>query len=441
MHQIQLTITAKSPLAIGGRKPGGSVSETENYITGSVIRGTIANLLVDLANQNNNNLAENGGDFQQLFLDENAAIFQNAYPVQKGKEKVRIMPTTAVSSKTKPGFKTKDGYGVFDTLIDRFCAEKSDRLYDPNCPYDGGRVEPFSGFYYCNYWVEAGIFTLYFLAVNKMHLLILRLIKDYLILRLIKDYRSLSVSTRLLTRVGINRRRATSEDQLLYSIHVINEVQGKEREPTTFIGAILLEDEPLAESLKNFINSHKKSLRFGSSTSRGLGKVEIESVLTEIKSDVKTRADRFNKKLKERWNQWQIFNPGSEGKFNEERTYFTINLQSDAILIENWRRTTVITEAMLKQFADVEDGSLELEVAYSSYDYFCGWNAAWGLQKDTDLIVNKGGVYLFSTENFNLWEEKLARLEVRGVGEKTCEGFGQIEICNEFHLVLREDAV
>ncbi|MDY6804588.1 MAG: CRISPR-associated RAMP protein Csx10, partial [Cyanobacteriota bacterium] len=197
MHQIKLTITAKSPLAIGRRKPGGSVSETENYITGSVIRGTIANLLVELANQNNNNLAENGGDFQQLFLDENAAIFQNAYPVQKGKEKVRIMPTTAVSSKSKPGFQTKDGYGVFDTLIDRFCAEKSDRLYDPNCPTDGGRVEPFSGFY-----SKEG-----------------------------EEYSAVSVATRLLTRVGINRRRATSEENILYSIHVINEVQGKERQP------------------------------------------------------------------------------------------------------------------------------------------------------------------------------------------------------------------
>ncbi|MDY6804589.1 MAG: CRISPR-associated RAMP protein Csx10, partial [Cyanobacteriota bacterium] len=250
-----------------------------------------------------------------------------------------------------------------------------------------------------------------------------------------------SVATRLLTRVGINRRRATSEENILYSIHVINEVQGKERQPTTFMGAILLEDENLAESLKNFINYHNKSLRFGSSTSRGLGKVDIESVLTRVPLNVKSRVDRFNKKLKERWNQWQIFNPAREGKFNEGRTYFTINLQSDAILIENWRRTTVITEAMLEQFADVEDSSLKLEVAYSSYDYFWGWNAAWGLQKDTDLIVNKGGVYLFSTEHFNLWEEKLAGLEFKGVGEKTCEGFGQIEICNEFHLVLRGEAV
>jgi CRISPR-associated protein Csx10 len=48
---------------------------------------------------------------------------------------------------------------------------------------------------------------------------------------------------------------------------------------------------------------------------------------------------------------------------------------------------------MLHQFAGVKDKdeSLHLEAAYSSYEYLSGWNAAWGLMKDVELITKKGG--------------------------------------------------
>ena len=125
-----------------------------------------------------------------------------------------------------------------------------------------------------------------------------------------------------------------------------------------------------------------------------------------------------------------------------ERTHlFTLDLQSDAILTEQWRRTTVISEVMLQQFAGIEDESLKLEAAYSSYDYRSGWNAAWGLMKDVELITNKGSVYLFSTTQLDSWFEALEELELKGVGERTPEGFGQVQVCNDFHLVFRENAV
>jgi CRISPR-associated protein Csx10 len=95
---------------------------------------------------------------------------------------------------------------------------------------------------------------------------------------------------------------------------------------------------------------------------------------------------------------------------------------------------------MLRQFSGVIDSSLKLHAAYSSYDYLSGWNSAWGLMKDVELITDKGGVYLFSTTQSNLWREKLNDLEIKGVGERTEEGFGQIQICHEFHLILREEA-
>jgi CRISPR-associated protein Csx10 len=70
----------------------------------------------------------------------------------------------------------------------------------------------------------------------------------------------------------------------------------------------------------------------------------------------------------------------------------------------------VISPEMLRQFAKIQDNSLTLHTSYSSYDYRSGWNSAWGLRKDVELITNKGSVYLFSTENIDLWLEPLTQL-------------------------------
>jgi CRISPR-associated protein Csx10 len=382
-----------------------------------VIRGAVAAQILDLSNGRSADLTENGGDFQALFLSENPAIFQNAYPalVINGKiiskdrfEENGVLPATALSSKNKPGFKPKYN-GVFDTLIDRFCAEGYGYPYDPNCPKDGGRVDPAGISFYCKF--------------NK-------------------KYHSLSANKRLLTRVGINRRRATSEEEILYSLEVLNESQEKKQNPVYYRGAILVEED-LAESLRDFIQQRHQNFRLGGSTSRGLGKVEINTKKpVDAKKNVSDRIAEFNKKLEGRWHKWGVFgNPIKELPAN--RTYFTLDLQADAILSENWRRTTVISKNMLHQFAGVKDKdeSLRLEAAYSSYEYLSGWNAAWGLMKDVELITNKGGVYLFSTIRPDIWSEKLGELEEKGVGDRTCEGFGQIQICNQFHLVFRENRV
>ncbi|HBL11264.1 MAG TPA: CRISPR-associated RAMP protein Csx10 [Cyanobacteria bacterium UBA11162] len=404
MKQIQLKITALSPLAIGLKKPG-SVSEASDYIPGSVIRGAMASKMIQQSNLQNPDLTANGGDFQTLFLSENPAIFRNAYPASSDSEaEVKVLPATALSSKTNPGFKPK-GYGVFDSLIDRFCADSYGHPYDPNCPKDGGRVEPYTGFY-----------------SQK---------KD-------KKYKSHSVSKRLLTRVGINRSRATAEEQILYSIEVLNETQ--EKKPVVYRSSIIVEDDNLGDLLTGFINNNTQNFRLGGSASRGLGKVEIEATAEEVKITIQSRIKQFNHVLQQRWDEWgNLFGNLSL----ENRTYFTVDLQSDAILTENWRRTTVISSEMLQQFSEVNNLPVELHIAYSSYDYISGWNSAWGLMKDVDLVTNKGAVYLFSTtkNKEKAWIEALKKLEMKGVGDRTCEGFGQIQVCNEFHTVFRENAV
>lgn len=408
MKEIQLTITAESPLAIGRQKPGGSVSEAQPYIPGSVIRGAIASKIL---RQSPENRDQPGGDFQRLFLGEDAAVFSNAYPTTAGCQ-TSVIPATAVSSKADPGFRTEDDTngGVFDTLIDSFCAESHGHLYDPNFPTDGGRVEPYTGFYS----VDQGV------------------------------YRSHSVATRLLTRVGINRRRATAQENILYSIEALSEKRqvfqesgDKEWQPTRFSGYIRLEDAALAKLLVEYITT--QTFRLGGSASRGLGKVSITATLTDYQSETESRIRAFNTALRRRWETWSLF--GNPTPSPEKRQFFTLNLHSDAILNDNWRRTTVISPEMLAQMTSVHDPNLQLHAAHSSYDYCSGWNAAWGLMKDVEMVTNKGSLYLFSTTMPEQWIPALAQLERRGIGERIPEGFGQVQICNEFHHIFREAAV
>jgi CRISPR-associated protein Csx10 len=420
MKRINLEIKAVSPLAIGRQKPGGSVSEADEYISGTVIRGAIASQILQQSGHSSDDLSQDGGDFQQLFLSDRPAIFQNAYLATVDDpnillSEVYVLPSTALSSKNRAGFKPKCN-GAFDSLIDSFCAESYGRLYDPNCPTDGSLVHAFKGFY------------------GKIKS------KD-------KDkneyqYHKTSTNNRLLTRVGINRRRAVSEEQILYSIEVLNESQEYKNKPSIYRSSIFADDN-IANSLQNFIQTNASNFRFGGSASRGLGKTKITcSDPIEFQSNLLNRVNRFNKKLKKRWNEWQVF-----GKVEEDilsnRKYFTLDLQSDAILVERWQRTTVISTEMLQNFTGIRDPSLQLHTANSSYDYRSGWNAAWGLMKDVELVTDKGAVYLFSVSSDRLedWTKALEDLEIRGVGDRTSEGFGQVQICNDFHLVLREETV
>ncbi|MGI0493498.1 CRISPR-associated RAMP protein Csx10 [Alkalinema pantanalense CENA528] len=429
MIAIELKITAHAALAIGRQKPGTSVSEAEQFIPGGVIRGAIAGYILRLAGQQGQDLSQSDNEFRDLFLGAEPAIFQNAYcAIAKESEhqwrcvdeRIQVLPATAVSAKNNPGFRAGDAKkgGVFDTLIDRFCADQVGYPYSPTCPMDGDRVEPFSSFYSCD-------------AQN--------------------NYRQHKASTRFLTRVGINRRRATAQDQMLYSVEVLNESfvrdtkqQRVKWEYVAYRSIIYCPDQ-LAPSLVNFINCHGNTFRLGGSTSRGLGRVIMQAVekagqQESLPETVGDRIQRFNQKLQERWQLWSVLGQGKASPVAEKQ-FFAITLQAEAILSEHWRRTMVLSGEMLQAMTGVADGSLKLEVAYSSYDYRGGWNSAWGLMKDMELMTNRGAVYLFSTTNLQGWLEALTKLEVQGIGDRTVEGFGQVSICNPFHTIFREAAV
>ncbi len=402
--ELAIRITLDSPMLTGGRKPSGQAVEAVNYIRGGLIRGAIAKaLLADLENN------EPDADFERLFLNDDAGIFRNCTPGTK------VLPATAVSCKDFSGFHKADDnkkHGIFDTLLERIVSEKAGWMYQPNCPYPdcGGRVEAQGGFY----TKSENIFT------------------------------KKELNTRLLTRVAINRQRKVAEDELLYHLTAIDPIIVKDKKENSQ-DAVKSEKVILhgsAQIPSDIVDKVAQTLqqkvkRLGGGSSRGLGKVCIAVDKQQSSNTLSKRIGDFNQTLQEVWETYADLPNTKIDPF--EGRYFSVNLQSDAILTakDGWQRSMVLTAPMLKKMTGCET-DVTLIRSFTSYDYVGGWNAAWGLPKETDLVTKMGSIFVFHTPDIEAWLSELQTLENIGIGNRREEGFGQILICDPFHLRTRE---
>ena len=392
--ELAIEITLKSPIITGGRKPTGQAAEAVQYIRGGLIRGAVAKAW--LTNSEN---SEPNANFRELFLNDGAGIFRNCYPGTS------VLPATATGCKDFAGFLVADDpeehgkHGIFDTLLERLVAEQTDWLYQPNCPICGGRVEAQSGFYE---------------QPNEL-------------------YTKRTLNTRLLTRVAINRQRKVAEDELLYHLTAVDPLSEDGQEVCLHSSARV--PSTLANKIADTLETKIQWL--GGGSSRGLGRVCVRVTKSEVSDSMKQRIENFNAALQEVWETYSHLPTVKIGTF--EGTYFSIALQSDAILIseDGWQRSMILTAPMLQEITGC-DAEVRLIRSFASYDYVGGWNAAWGLPKETDLATHMGSVFVFHTSTIDSWIPTLRTLEKIGVGSRREEGFGQILICDPFHLRMRE---
>jgi CRISPR-associated protein Csx10 len=391
VQRFKVTITAQSPLCFSERRPAGQFRESSDYIPGTVLRGAAAALMLE----HSGDVSE---EFKNLFTGPGQAVFTNAYPAPG------VLPATALSCKNVPGF-TPDGHGISDSLIRDLCFEglrPAGPTANSRCKECGIRMERHRGFY------EAST----------------------------KGYSTRGVSQRLLTRVAINRRRATAEDGMLYSPIVISEAtpDGKGGfSETTFVSTITAPAS--GDALRTYVAQVE---HLGSGSARGLGHVRLDVEPDEETGDratIKGRAEGLNKSIADSWDLLSRL-PGCSlpPTRPETGTFFTIGFLSDAILKEEaWMPSIILTEHILAQSAGVEDSSLTLVRAHSGRTYRGGWNAALGRPKDIDVAIPLGSVFVFWTQQIDLWEGAFPSLEILGIGERTTEGFGQLRICDDFH--------
>lgn len=127
----------------------------------------------------------------------------------------------------------------------------------------------------------------------------------------------------------------------------------------------------------------------------------------------------------------------------EEFYIFSLSCLTDLILLDDFLRPCrAITAAQVARWLNLPWSKDETSVwclnLRTGARLIAGWNAAHRLPKENDAAIEKGSVFLFAIQKNALEEtallEKLANLENCGVGWRRSEGFGQIVVCDPFHL-------
>ncbi len=389
---LDVTITALAPLAFPERKAGTQFRTSLPYVPGATLYGALGSLCYD----------------PELFTHLRC---HNAYPAFAEDSWVRPLPATAIQPKG-------DKNVMADALVERVCWEIQQPPALIYAPTDAaGRP-----------WEAVGR-TFYTLPAeqepsNKAD--------NEVPHRALRSIEKRTVQQRVLTRVAINRRRGTAQDGMLYSPLVLNEVtynkNQKQQEPTMFRGSIIIPDRPAA-----VVVQHLADIDFlGGRKSSGLGRVALTASPVEAESPqaIQQRVERMTEQFAAQAELYEQLG-GEQFKVG---TIFTVNLLSDAILLEQgWLPTQELSAAMLKEATGIDATLLR---SFTMTAVVGGWNVCWQRPKPSDIAVTMGSVSVFQTSEPPDYAQ-LARLQLDGIGERRAEGYGQVRICDEFHLDIR----
>jgi CRISPR-associated protein Csx10 len=379
MELLKIKIEALSPLAFPIRKPGPQYRSSQPFVPGATLYGALGEYLARRAEYS-----------PELFQ---ALRCHNAYPSKKCDQWVRPRPITALQPKNKPD-------EMKDSLIERICwelQEPSALIYAPTD--SGGRP-----------WEAAGL-AFYASPSNS-------------------ESRIREVQQHIVTRVSINQALGTADDGRLYSFFAINEAD-KEGNPTRFQGSLVCPDQESAEQVRRALSQISY---IGGRQHSGVGHVAISAEggqEAETAADLQTRIGQFNHAIRE---QAELYQRLGGKALDLSRPFFTVNLLSHAILLEDgWQPTSELSAASLEELTGID---AQLVRSFSSTEIVGGWNQLWKRPKPTQLAVRMGSVFLFQAEQAlqDRDYQELARLQLSGIGERRPEGYGQVRICDEFHL-------
>jgi CRISPR-associated protein Csx10 len=369
---LDLTITARGPLAFPERRFGEQFRSSLGYVPGGAIYGALGAQAFDAK------------QFRELRC-------HNAYPVADGDPWSRPLPMSALQPKGQ------ENAPIYDSLVERVCWERqrpAGLIYAPT-DADGRAWEV----------VKHSFYTLR---------------SDGLKTR--------SAVQRVLTRVAIDRQRGTAAASRLYSPLVLNEVmQSKDGDPypSTFRGSVSLpDDDALCAALKQID-------ALGARQTSGLGAVTMTVSDANGDDHLKQRVEDLTRRFRE---QAKAYRELGGAKWMVRGHVFTVNLLADAILREQgWLPTQELSVAALKELTGIEATLLR---SFSNTAVVGGWHATWREPKPTALATSMGSVFVFHVEG-GLSDQDfiaLAKLQTDGIGERRPEGFGQVRICDEFHI-------
>lgn len=382
MSALAVRIVAEAPLAFPERKPGTQFRPSLPYVPGTVLYGALGQRLAAT------------GAFDPALL--RAVRCHNAYPAAPGDRWVRPLPMTAIAPKSDPAT-------LADSLYARVCWEQqrpAALVYAPTGA--DGRS-----------WDTVGR---RFYTLGPGRALELR-----------------KATQRTLTRVTINRRRGTAEDQRLYSLLALSEVQ--EGVQALFLGSVSCPDGMEAQLQAPLEQIEAVGAR--QTTGMGAVSLEVSGPAIDDAAAIRRRVRAMTERFTAQAARYERLG-GTPWKIRPE-SLFTVNLLADAVLYEQgWLPTTELSAAQLERHAGVK---ARLVRSFSAPATVGGWQVLWQRPKPTETVVSMGGVFLFEALE-PLTEadySRLADLQRDGVGERRSEGFGQVRICDALHVPETEE--
>lgn len=432
---ICVTITLKAPLLITARQIG-FVWESQSFIPGSVLRGSIAQMLLANCSLNEaerrrpESVPDHRGkcDFHQIFYADQPPRFGHAYP---GLEPpIGVLPQTAYTCKRHDGFKRDDAdderHGVFDILIRQVLSEKTGRPLIPRCPLcDSQKAEPVIGRVYAKRGDR-------YVSPRALH--------------------------RRFARTAVGRERGAVAEGLLYTMEALSEQMdrdeldgnGESYPPavSTFHAVVRVEET----NAKKLIDVMRQVHYMGAAVSRGLGQVKIETARVTISVPTDERMDQAAKALSKgiepkrldeglpKEADWLerllVFNRlwADEQKSSLDGWYFTLDLQSDMLLCRENGPSYELTPDQIGL-----EGKVEFVRAFANHYQIGGWSSAWLMPKPIIPAISAGSVFLYrvaggDSDLARVVLKRLAILEREGVGQRREEGYGWLQVCTPFHL-------
>jgi CRISPR-associated protein Csx10 len=129
---------------------------------------------------------------------------------------------------------------------------------------------------------------------------------------------------------------------------------------------------------------------------------------------------------------------------DSDRLYFSLTLQSDAVVQDEYFRFLGTVPADMLAFeAGLAPAGLKLIGCFTESHQVSGWNAALRAPKAKVSAIRMGSAFLYSAEGIEekALRESLTGLEARGIGGRRTEGFGRVRVCDPFHVRARKDYV
>lgn len=376
MKRLKITLTAKSPIAIGEWMTSRSnVRESLSYLPGGVLRGALAQAVLEQLGKHNTSkrrLSQASSELQEAFDDvfgKDGARFSFLMPF--GEDWIPA-PATALFNKQN------DQY-LYDTLF----ALIRGAPYAMLCPETGERLERGRGY----------------------------LIRE-------NDQWRKAKPPRMTTyvRVGLNRATEAAEESVLYAIEAIEP-------PAEFTGYVDFPEDKCADAFQKILKAlrwrdNTISLRIGSARSRGFGEVELKSDEVQLKASEA---------------------PLNEFSERAGKPIFTLLARTPVIVYDLCGQPApTLTPELLHEYLPGLPASVQLlePATRIERELVSGWSGAWGMPKPVQQAIAPSSVFTYTyaeheQESLTQW---LQQLEMHGVGERTAEGYGRFTVCSQYHL-------